>query len=468
MNTPSGLLTSFCRIFAAKALTVFAFSLLSTAAYAHTITYTNSSSIALPNNSVASTYPSTINVSGGIGVVTKVTVTLNGLSQRPNDMDILLVGPTGVKVALTQDRGGNTTVSNQTWTFDDNAAAMIATGSVATGTYMPSYTSLSAMPSGAPGTPYQGLLSSFVGTDANGAWRLYIDDDSLSGSAGSLAGGWSIAVSYGQVFTSTGSIAIPGVGSGPAVAAPYANEINVSGYPLSYITKAKVRLNNFAHTWPEDVALLLVGPTGQSVRLMADVGGSGDFSGELIFDSDAQKSIMDNGTVAIPAGTYLPSTGDDSATGGSDPMIADFPMPAPVSPYNFAPTSLQSFYATQPNGTWTLYVYDDTASDTGSIGSWSLIFDLIAPTSAPAEVNGAVKTPYGAGIKNVLVSIQGGDLETPMHVLTGPFGRYKFKGLSSGQNYIISVGAKRYVFEQPVRVLNLNEGFAEVDFISSY
>lgn len=470
MNTPSSLRLPMWRIFSSTSLAILALIIFPALTAAQTITYSNTSSITLPNNNVASTYPSTINVSGGTGVVTKVTVALNGVTQRPADLDILLVGPTGVKVILTEDRGGNTAVTNQNWVYDDGAASMMGTsnGNGVSGTYMPSHDgTFTSLPSPAPastgGSPYSGQLSSFIGTNGNGDWTLYIDDDSSQGSAGSLSGGWSITISYGQVFTSSGSVTIPGTGTGPAVASVYPAPIDVSGYSGSAITKVTVRLNTFAHTWPEDVGMLLVGPGGQSVRLMADVGGSGDFSGNLIFDSTASKSIMDNGTTAIPAGTYLPSSGDDTATGGSDPMPANFPAPAPASPYG---ANLNVFNWTQPNGTWNLYIYDDTASDVGSLASWSLILETVAPTSAPADISGRVLTPKGQGIRSIVVTVQGGDLEAPMATVTSTFGAYRFSGLTAGQTYILSVSGKKYLFENPIRVVNLDDSLSDIDFVS--
>ena len=56
---------------------------------------------------------------------------------------------------------------------------------------------------------------------------------------------------------------------------------------LGIITEAAVTLDRFSHTFPRDVDVLLVGPGGQSVVLMSDVGGSIDATGlTLTFDDD--------------------------------------------------------------------------------------------------------------------------------------------------------------------------------------
>jgi len=52
------------------------------------------------------------------GAVSKVTVSLNGLSHTyPDDLDILLVGPDGAKVMLMSDAGLGNDLNNVVLTF---------------------------------------------------------------------------------------------------------------------------------------------------------------------------------------------------------------------------------------------------------------------------------------------------------------------------------------------------------------
>lgn len=82
-------------------------------AYAATNTFSNTAAITLTDASgfagelgIASPYPSTINVAGFVAPVTKVTVTLNSYSDGfPDDVDMLLVSPTGKKIKLMSDGG---------------------------------------------------------------------------------------------------------------------------------------------------------------------------------------------------------------------------------------------------------------------------------------------------------------------------------------------------------------------------
>src|SRR5262245_12697948 len=93
--------------------------------------FTNSTAITLPTGpsgtSPGSPYPSSINVAGLAGTISKVTVTLNGVHHsRPDDLQILLVGPTGAKFVLLADAGGTgTPAAGVNVTFDDAGAAQV-------------------------------------------------------------------------------------------------------------------------------------------------------------------------------------------------------------------------------------------------------------------------------------------------------------------------------------------------------
>jgi len=156
-------------------------------------TGSNSNQITINDNAPANPYPSTIKVSGQTGTVAKVRVSLNGLSHEwPDDLDILLVGPQGQKVMLMSDAGDEPTLYDTNLTFDDSAANSLPDASaISSGTYKPTdYVSGDIFASPAPAGPYGTSLSAFNGTNPNGIWSLYINDDEylLSGTLD----GWSL------------------------------------------------------------------------------------------------------------------------------------------------------------------------------------------------------------------------------------------------------------------------------------
>ncbi len=170
-------------------------------------------------------------------------------------------------------------------------------------------------------------------------------------------------------FSNTTPISIPTSGA----ASPYPSEINVSGL-FGTITDVNVTLNGFTHSWPDDVDILLVGPEGQNLILLSDVGSYYSVTGlTLTLDDSAADSLPDT-LAQLTSGTYQPT----NCYEWDDP----FPSPAP------APSTagtLATFNGTNPNGTWSLYVVDDSNVDGGSIsGGWSL---EITTAGAPPEIN---------------------------------------------------------------------------------
>jgi subtilisin-like proprotein convertase family protein len=168
-------------------------------------------------------------------------------------------------------------------------------------------------------------------------------------------------------FSNTGSIVIndaPRV-SGIALATPYPSTINVAGV-TGTVTKVTVSLDNFSHTFPADVDVLLVGPGGQRLLLMSDVGGGTDaVNADLTFD-DAAAAI---GATVI-TGTFRPT---NSLAGDI------FPPPGPAGPFP-DPQLLSVFNGVNPNGAWSLFVVDDAGADAGSIsGGWQLTITTEEP-----------------------------------------------------------------------------------------
>jgi uncharacterized delta-60 repeat protein/uncharacterized repeat protein (TIGR01451 family) len=196
-----------------RGLAVFNFTLgQSTAGFA------NSSAIIIndsPSSGVAglaTPYPSVININGLAGLVSKATVTLTNLNHTwPGDIDALLVSPTGQKSFLMAKCGGGYAVNNVTLTFDDAAAGSLPHSSqIVSGTYRPTSYAVATppFPPGlTPPQPYSTNLSVFNGNNPNGAWSLYVIDDT-PGNSGGIANGWSLSLALAGVVLPTADVGL--------------------------------------------------------------------------------------------------------------------------------------------------------------------------------------------------------------------------------------------------------------------
>jgi subtilisin-like proprotein convertase family protein len=158
--------------------------------------FASTNAISIPDRGPALDYPSTIVVSGYAGTVSKVSVTISNLAHSyPDDLDIVLVSPSAQKAVLMSDVGGGVAVTNLTVGFDDFAEASLPNGTVlSSGTFKPTdFEPGDLMPLPAPAGPYATTLAALAGGDPNGAWSLYVADDTF-GDLGVINGGWSLSL----------------------------------------------------------------------------------------------------------------------------------------------------------------------------------------------------------------------------------------------------------------------------------
>lgn len=145
---------------------------------------------------VADRYPAQAVVSGIAGAITDLNVTLNALSsERPDDLDILLVSPEGQSIILMADAGGDAPVSRVNLTFDDDASSLVPDEDrLTTDSFRPAAHDLDFIfPSPAPPQAFAATLSAFDGTDPNGTWSLFVIDDER-GAISSIAGGFTLTI----------------------------------------------------------------------------------------------------------------------------------------------------------------------------------------------------------------------------------------------------------------------------------
>ena len=127
------------------------------------------------------------------------------------------------------------------------------------------------------------------------------------------------------------------------------------------VTDVDVRLGVVAHNRPDDFDIELVSPDGTAVVLMSDACDSVPLEGGLTFDQSATAAIPDEAECGLTS--HQPA--DHSAVSDTDAW--------PVTPDG---TSLDLFNGENANGTWTLYITDDQAGQTGSVEDWTLDIDV--------------------------------------------------------------------------------------------
>jgi subtilisin-like proprotein convertase family protein len=347
------------RLILLSVLSVLA-SLAVTASASAATSFTNPTPIKVPASGdfgAAAPYPSEIAVGGLTGPITNVTVTLHRVGHTiPDELDILLVSPSGEDVMLMSDACGATEngIEDFTWTFSQAAPRQMSNDSsdCEEFTYRPTnYVGgdgpNDSMTAPAPPGPYGISFASFNNENPNGTWKLFVRDDAPDDD-GDIEGGWSIAIETGPV-----DMLIPGSGtSGPAI--PYPASRTVSGH-TGLISDLDVIIDGIFHERPDDLDLLLFGPNSQKVILMSDACGSFGVSAFGWEWDDEAAAPMPDGDATNVCGTRSHRPTNHGS--------GDFwPAPAPSGPYA---TSLSAFDLTDPNGEWRLFVNDDAAGATG-------------------------------------------------------------------------------------------------------
>jgi len=257
-------------------------------------------------------------------------------------------------------------------------------------------------------------------------------------------------------YSNATAIIIPATGTGATTGAPanpYPSNIAVAGF-VGTVTNVTVTLKQISHTFPSDVDVLLVGPTGQKFIVMSDVIGGTDWTG--------QTYTLDDNAAAL-----LPSSGTPPASGSFKPTnygTGDaFPAPAPAAPYLTPATAgtdtfASAFNGLNPNGTWSLYVVDDAGTDIGQFaGGWDLTLSsssrvCCAPTAAAASISGRITTPDGAPLAGVTLNLSGA---RSARVITDNNGNYRFNNVDTDNFYTVTPGILNYHFSPENRSFSL-------------
>ena len=361
------------------------------------IAVTNAMAMPIPDNLPAGVTSTVMVMSAQ--VVSKLAVVLDITHPFDGDVDVSLTGPRMITRDLSSDNGGAGMNYTRTM-FDDSAATSVVTGTAPfTGRFRPE----------------QSLgFNGFRGQLAGGTWTLTVvddaatdvgtlntwtlitctslvvprcgntmveageecddgndvandacsntcgvtmgcgngivdagedcdDDNRTSGDGCSATCGVEIVCPVGQtavVVANTTMAAIPdndlvtGVSSTAMVAT------------MGAVTSVKVFIGSLTHTNDADLDIFLESPAAIRRELSTDNGGTGDNYASTMFDDAAATSIT-AGVVPF-TGSFRPEL-SLSATAGTD------------------------FRRLRANGTWTLRVFDDLATNTGTLNNWKLL-----------------------------------------------------------------------------------------------
>jgi subtilisin-like proprotein convertase family protein len=154
----------------------------------------------------------------------------------------------------------------------------------------------------------------------------------------------------------------------------------------------KVR-TDIGHTFPADLDVTLMSPSGTVVTLTTDNGSGNDhvFRGTW-WDDDASNELR------WPSGTGAPVT---------EYAFANHTLAAVLSPEE----PLGAFRGENPSGTWTLSVADDAAGDAGMLHSWELVIETIPamPGEAVSYKSADVASPevlpdFGKLVRQIEIS----------------------------------------------------------------
>ena len=140
---------------------------------------------------------------------------------------------------------------------------------------------------------------------------------------------------------------------------PYPSIIDVSGVSGTP-TRFTVTLDGLSHTSPGDLDLLLVAPDGEKSIILSDAGGNFPVT-DLVITLDDSATATPPDKAPLTSGVFKPVNYINN-----DAFVA----PAPAGPY---PKSDLKFTLPDANGTWSLFIFDDTTADGGTLANgWKL------------------------------------------------------------------------------------------------
>jgi subtilisin-like proprotein convertase family protein len=329
---------------------------------------------------VASSTISVTGMSGGIWDVNAITYITHTF---PGDLDMTIQSPAGTIVTLSTDNGGSADNAFNGTVWDDQADS----GSQVPYAVSPNLVNDHTYTTGVLASPLapEEALNAFRGENPNGTWTITIDDD--SGADTGTLNGWALQIttlSGGITVTATASFAnstaipIPDSGGGAVT-----STVDASAHPGSFVCRIRVT-TDISHTFPGDLDMTLMSPSGRIATISTDNGGSADnaFAGTLWTD------------FANPGGQVPYATNDG--------LVNDTAYSVGVPAATLVPEeAFALFVGDDPRGVWTLTINDDAGGDTGTLNSWGLEVTTCTCASAQKDAPLRVDEHASSGSSNL-------------------------------------------------------------------
>ncbi len=457
------------------------------------LNFANNGGITITDATVASPYPSRIFVTGLGGTITKVTVSLNGLTTTaPDHFDLLLVGPGGQRFLFMGDAGGTNAISGVNLVLDDAAANPLPDSTTLTsGTFRPtSYTGdPDVFPAPAPAGPYNpaapegaGTFALFNGIVPNGTWQLFAVEDQGNGGNTTLTG-WSLTFTlapaatttgvtssadpsvFGQPVTFTATVSTAGLGT-PTGNVQFFEDGNPIGAPVALNASGQAQLTTSA---------LPVGSHVITAQYAGDVpSGFNASSGGLNTNpqtvNQASTTTGLTSNQANPVGTGIPVTftatvnpvapGAGTRTGTVTFSRNGSPVCSNVALNGSAQASCTITFTIAGNYNITA-VYSGNTNFTASTAP-TFVQQAVGPTAAGVSVEGRIiSNEGGRAVYNARVVMTDSSGQSRI-ALTNPFGYYRFTDVPAGAIYTFTVSAKGYAASEGI-VRNVSEDITDFD-----
>ncbi len=185
--------------------------------------------------------------------------------------------------------------------------------------------------------------------------------------------------------------------------------------------------------------------TNENIQLYA-VGGRA--VGTLI-----DQVLMGNNTSLIAGATW----GDNDTSTITDNINAGTSIPSGAD-VAFMPAN-STLAEIQNNDTGSRFTVTNSSYGTPGLSNTT--------TASNLSISGRAMTADGRGITNAVVTLSGGTLQAPISFLTGRRGMFNFADLDGGDTYVVSIEARRFVFEQPNIVINLDDSVTNANFVAA-